>query len=241
MNHTTRREFLKDAALAGAALTTFAESNLLAAAPPAQARAQSSAVAAVASGVTLSWLAKDPPAFSTGVSWGVPWPQGRIARGATFSLTAEAKALPLQSWPLAYWPDGSIKWTGFASVLPAGFQGPLTLFPGSTATGAALTVRNDGKQVLVDTGTLQCAIPLTGANLVTSMSIAGKPIAGVGQLVCVLQSGPSNNPEDSPRRERYVSAISRVTVEQQGRVRAVVRAEERRVGKECRSRWSPYH
>ena len=130
MSPTTRREFLKDAALAGAALTTFAESNLLAAAP-AQAQAQRSAVAAVAGGVTLSWLAKDPPAVPTGVSWGVPWPQGRVARGATFSLTAEAKALPLQSWPLAYWPDGSIKWTGFASVLPAGFEGPLTLSPGS--------------------------------------------------------------------------------------------------------------
>ena len=24
-------------------------------------------------------------------------------------------------------------------------------------------------------------------------------------------------------------------------IRAVVRSEERRVGKECRSRWSPYH
>ena len=26
-----------------------------------------------------------------------------------------------------------------------------------------------------------------------------------------------------------------------GRVRAEARSEERRVGKECRSRWSPYH
>jgi hypothetical protein len=237
LSPTTRREFLKDAALAGAALTTFAESKLLAAAP---AQAQSSAVATVARGVTLSWLAKDPPAIPTGVSWGVPWPQGRVAREATFSLTAEAKALPLQSWPLAYWPDGSIKWTGFASVLPAGFEGPLTLFPGSTAIGAALTVRNDGKQVLVDTGALQCAIPLTGANLITSMSIAGKPIAGVGQLVCILQSGPSNNPEDSPSRERYVSAIAHVTVEQQGPVRAVVKIEGKHRGAVSHREWLPF-
>ena len=26
-----------------------------------------------------------------------------------------------------------------------------------------------------------------------------------------------------------------------GRITAVARSEERRVGKECRSRWSPYH
>jgi hypothetical protein len=225
---------LKDAALAGAALTTFAESSLLAAAP-----AQGSAATAVARGVTLSWLAKEPPAFPTGVSWGVPWPQGSVARGATFSLTAEANALPLQSWPLAYWPDGSIKWTGFASVLPAGFQGQLTLSPGSPASGS-LTVKNDGKQVLVDTGALQCAIPLTGADLITSMSIAGKPIAGVGQLVCVLQSGPSNNPEDSPRRERYVSSIAHVTVEQQGPVRAVVKIEGKHRGTVSHREWLPF-
>ena len=28
---------------------------------------------------------------------------------------------------------------------------------------------------------------------------------------------------------------------QQGELAAIVRSEERRVGKECRSRWSPYH
>ena len=26
-----------------------------------------------------------------------------------------------------------------------------------------------------------------------------------------------------------------------GKIRSVLRSEERRVGKECRSRWSPYH
>ena len=30
-------------------------------------------------------------------------------------------------------------------------------------------------------------------------------------------------------------------VEQQGHPRSFTRSEERRVGKECRSRWSPYH
>src|SRR6266404_6868292 len=36
--------------------------------------------------------------------------------------------------------------------------------------------------------------------------------------------------------------VVEITVEQTaGRVPVVVRSEERRVGKECRSRWSPYH
>ena len=32
-----------------------------------------------------------------------------------------------------------------------------------------------------------------------------------------------------------------VEFEQDGNVKAAYRSEERRVGKECRSRWSPYH
>jgi len=66
----------------------------------------------------------------------VPWAEGAVARSATFSLSAEGKHLPVQSWPLAYWPDGSLKWSGLATVVPAGLAGPVTLSLGaSQATG----------------------------------------------------------------------------------------------------------
>src|SRR6185369_10375025 len=71
----------------------------------------------------LNWLDRTPPALTSGVSWGVPWPRGTVRREQTFSLGN----LPLQSWPLAYWPDGSIKFTAFATVA------------GSTSTNANLT------------------------------------------------------------------------------------------------------
>ena len=114
---------MKDAALTGAAITTgsLAEGNLLAAA--AQARRGAPAPTAPQS-ITLSWLGGEPPLVSTGVSWGVPWPQGAVQRGATFNLTAQGKQLPVQTWPLATWPDGSLKWSGFATVVPAGAGGP---------------------------------------------------------------------------------------------------------------------
>ena len=50
-----------------------------------------------------------------GVSWGVPWARGMVGRTQTFALTAnDGKPLPLQAWPLAWWPD-SIKFSGFAT------------------------------------------------------------------------------------------------------------------------------
>ena len=52
----------------------------------------------------------------TGVSWGVPWARGMVGRTQTFALTAnDGKSQPLQAWPLAWWPDGSIKFSGFAT------------------------------------------------------------------------------------------------------------------------------
>ena len=47
------------------------------------------------------------------------------------------------------------------------------------------------------------------------------------------------------KQNHIASEIVRLTNEQQGHVSALSaqssRSEERRVGKECRSRWSPYH
>ena len=68
---------------------------------------------------STGWTAPRPE-LETGVSWGVPWARGTVRREQTFALTAaDGKSLPLQTWPLAYWPDGSIKFIGFATVTAA--------------------------------------------------------------------------------------------------------------------------
>ena len=55
-------------------------------------------------------------------------------------------------------------------------------------------------------------------------------------------------PKDTQRRkvESYLPALNSDFAKKMGKetmeeYRAFVRSEERRVGKECRSRWSPYH
>src|SRR5262245_64246461 len=75
------------------------------------------AAAQSASSVEMKWLGDKAPATPIGVSWGTPWPQGKVRKDQAFTLTtAGGKSLPLQSWPLAWWQDGSIKWSGFATV-----------------------------------------------------------------------------------------------------------------------------
>jgi hypothetical protein len=55
---------------------------------------------------------------------------GRGSRKQTFrAKSADGAAVALQTWPLAYWPDGSLKWT--AHAVGAGELGArLTIEPG---------------------------------------------------------------------------------------------------------------
>jgi hypothetical protein len=193
--------------------------------------------------VSLGWLEGSPPASPTGVSFGVPWPRGAVHDGQAFGLSsADGKALPLQSWTLATWPDGSVKWTGFATVAGPAATGPLGLSAGGAPkpAGAAASVRTTGDAVEVDTGTLQCRIPLRGDDLIDSLAVSGRAVARAVRLVCILQDGPDGGPADSPARARYVSAVEKVTVEQAGPVRVVVRIEGRHRAVDGSRIWLPF-
>ena len=64
------------------------------------------------------------------------------------------------------------------------------------------------------------------------------------ELVVYSDSVPETNPERVRARElgipnlSYFQMLGKVS---EGKKTVAVRSEERRVGKECRSRWSPYH
>ncbi|MBW6480635.1 MAG: hypothetical protein K0B37_14500, partial [Bacteroidales bacterium] len=80
------------------------------------------------SSVDLNWLGEEAPEIATGVSWGVPFPENVYEKDQSFLLkNASDQSLPLQSWPLAYWPDGSLKWMGFSTVVDSPDDGTYTL------------------------------------------------------------------------------------------------------------------
>src|SRR2546430_4341111 len=89
----------------------------------------------------------------------------------------------------------------------------------------------DGIRDLTVTGVQTCALPIFGSR---ERSKAG---GRVGDLETRrLAHGPAPDPlkEALARREVRERPGAAVSDDQ-------VRSEERRVGKECRSRWSPYH
>ena len=202
------------------------------------------AAAQSAPSVELKWLGDKPPVTPMGVSWGVPWHQGKVRKDQAFTLTtADGKSLPLQSWPLAWWPDGSIKWSGFATVAGPETTSSLRLSLSNTAaptSGPVVQVRQSDTTFEIDTGRLKVRIHGWGATLIDSMVVDGREIARHGRLVCILQDGPDGAAENAPPREKYSTKVERVTIEQSGPVRAVAKIEGKHRGIKNNREWLPF-
>ncbi|GGN59933.1 hypothetical protein GCM10010112_15590 [Actinoplanes lobatus] len=189
--------------------------------------------------VALNWL-EGKPGTNVGSTWGVPWPKGAVPADSPFSLAAaDGAAVPVQSWPIGYWPDGSLKWSAHALPADAPVSGSYTLSRSAGVAGtSAVAVTELRETVTVDTGVVVVTIGRRGSALIRSITRGGTEIAGNLELVSLRQTAIENDDERRGSREKLTGSIKKVTVEQRGPVRAVVRIEgdHRRRGKS----WLPF-
>ena len=192
--------------------------------------------------VRLDWLGGQPPASPQSVSWGVPWPKGKVQKSDSFVLkAADGTVIPEQTWPLAYWPDGSLMWSGHAIAATAAMGGPLQLALGSAGDSAArLTCTQDDRAITIDTGAIVARLPKQGPNLIDSISIAGRRIAQDGKLLCRLEDRSAYAAAGTIREEEFVSRIKTVTLEQAGPIRAVVKIEGDHQSAASGRAWLPF-
>ncbi|MEX3106869.1 MULTISPECIES: Tat pathway signal sequence domain protein [unclassified Streptomyces] len=217
MSPLPRRSLLKAAAVAGvAAQFSWALGSNASAAPSAGSGDRDP--------VTLDWLEDGGQGAAPGSTLGVPWPMGAFREDQAFAVTdAAGKDVPVQSWPIAYWPDGSLKWT--AHAVSSG-DGKLTLAPGTPAApGKKVTVDKSGGTIDVSTGVVDVKIGKSGATLIKSVKRGSTEIAKNGRLVLIRQPEIEDEDQGTVKTERFEGAISSVTVEQDGPVRAVVRID----------------
>ncbi|SMF06895.1 hypothetical protein SAMN02745866_00525 [Alteromonadaceae bacterium Bs31] len=173
----------------------------------------------------LSWLEGDEPAAHPFVCWGQPWKAGELAKGEGLKLIAKnGKELALQSWPTAFWPDGSVKWT--AHAVPSGVElgAQFRLVKGSTqAPPKVVKVKQKRKSIEVDTGVIKCSIPRSGKHIIERMERGGKLIAEKARLVGLVQQTPEIALDSNTKVTSFESKVKELTVEQKGPVRATIK------------------
>lgn len=200
----------------------------------------------------ITWLDGEPPAqLSGGTTWGMPFQRGTVQDAAELSVLDNAgRAIKAQTWPLAAWPDGSLKWAGIAlgatdqpaaaySVSPY----PKATFDGGPAAAVErspeVTVTETEKSVTVSTGTLEMVFPRSGSALFSTLTRDGSVVAKDGRLVSLLQTGLSEG-AGSTTREGFTGQVTSIAVEQHGPVRAVVRLEGRHHANNSDRKWLPF-
>ena len=145
--------------------------------------------------VPLQWIgttpAKDKP-----VSWGVPFGEGVLKADALLKLTTgEGQEVTIDSWPLAYWPDGSVKWCAVSGIIP-GNTDKLILNQKTKKEAKSQAKRIDwvheeGNNIRVDAGDVQAYLSKEGEFLMDSLFYRGVKVGEKLRLFCQTQSEPA--------------------------------------------------
>ncbi|WP_457349959.1 exo-rhamnogalacturonan lyase family protein [Roseateles sp. P5_D6] len=175
----------------------------------------------------LRWLDGTAPALALGATLGLPWPRGQHRKDQAFhALDAQGKPLALQTWPLAWWPDGSLKWTAHAlpAGVDAGAQPSIRPGKGAAAAGATVKVREEADFIEVDTGVIRCRLPRQGAKLIQGIERDGREVLGSCTLIAQTDDKPDAE-QGAVTQTAFQSRIAKLTVEQTGPVRAVIKVD----------------
>jgi hypothetical protein len=235
MTDTSRRNFFKTAALPVGGLgglAGWAGQAAATAATPAPALGDVD---------SLRWLDGTAPALPLGTTLGLPWPRGQHRKGQDFhAVDAQGRPLPVQTWPLATWPDGSLKWTAhaFPAGIDAGTAPRIRAGKGPEAPSARVGVKETAASVEIDTGLIRATLPRRGAQLISTITRDGRDILRAATLVAQTDDKPDAD-QGAVAHTRFESHIAKLTVEQTGPVRAVVKVDGRHRSAAGRE-WLPF-
>ena len=232
-NRISRRQFLSTGAATSAALaiTTNSPANT----PAARAGANPGP------GAWVRWLDDHAAKVAQGVTWGTPWPRGKVKAAKDFALRdGGGNLVSLQSWPLAYWPDGSLKWTAHAAG-PGEISGdgPFEVVAQGAKSKRALKILETSDALEIDTGVMRCRVNRSGTNIIASLKRDDRETLRDGKLVLIRQDRAASSDTAVVTQENFESAIGKVTFEQRGPVRAVVRIDGKHANGSGRA-WLPF-
>lgn len=217
----SRRRFIAAGALASTALGATSNSQSTRAAPTTAIEQM------FPKGAWCHWLDERVPDVATGVTWGMPWPRSKHSAKTGFALRdKDGNRVPLQSWPIAYWPDGTLKWTAHAipsNVTLANTSFEVVSGEKSPAPTLSLKVKQDATAIEIDTGVIACRVLRKGAVCIETIRRGGKDLLRGGRLIVLRQDAPAEQDDTVVKQETFDCQVDEAIIEHEGPVRAVVK------------------
>lgn len=195
--------------------------------------------------IFLQWIDR-APAFSVGQSFGVPFAKGVMNDNGSFSLTgSDGEDIPCQTWPLAHWSDGSVKWMGVSATIPPDMA--LLEFDAVAAkkksservSSSSMVTINDDKRIVIDNGLYTISFPKSGNEIVESIEMGGKELAGKGKLVLRTEDR-SRASEEIVTYQNFESRISSTSIERSGDIATVIKIEGTHKALKGSREWLPF-
>ncbi len=151
--------------------------------------------------VPLSWVGNTPKS-DVPVTFGVPFDAGAVSNNTPLTLASSDAEFSTESWPLAYWPDGSLKWVAVSGTIPAGTTdlnvkiGAESKKKSKKNVSKQQLASDDGNRIIVKAGESYVFIPKMGnpnaliENIIDSIVTGGVKTAGAAFLVATVKDSP---------------------------------------------------
>lgn len=191
--------------------------------------------------IKLNWL-KGVSSRSSGITWGVPWAKGELPKNEPVDLeTASGESVPVQSWPTAFWPDGSVKWTAHAVSLRDAESDSYYITKGSPVLPQMpVSVTETAEHIEINTGKIDCHLNRSGTSFIRAIFREGKQLCSDGKLIGIREEQSRTTGIRVYKEEDFHSSISKVSIEQRGPVRAVIRFDGRHALASRGRKWLPF-
>lgn len=179
--------------------------------------------------VPLAWVG-DVPDSDVPVTLGVPFDRGAVSNAESLTIASGTQEYPTDSWPLAFWPDGTLKWAAVSCTVPAGEE-ELTVRIGSQKTrkpqDPGLFLAHDASdRIILKAGDSQIYVPKISdsgniiENIIDSIVTRGIKTVGASHLVATVKDSPKSG---SVNAVDFSSQLLSSEIERNGTERAVIK------------------
>ena len=160
------------------------------------------------------------------VSFGVPWKRGELLTPPDLSLKSGEQIINTNSFGTAYWPDGSVKWSGHRAVITlATSKNELLLVKEINQEKSNFIVDENFDSIKIDTGTMKFSIKKNSSYIFDEIKVGSNTIANNAKLIFLCNQIDYKENVKTTKQINHVPIIKNVMIESQSHVNVVIKIQ----------------